>query len=175
MITMGKNEEKRIDWKVKVTEPLGFAKLTATALTNEESDAVEVKVPLQPHGLQLAEYQAMDVSDENKNEYKTVYVPQYTDLRSTKLTLNVAPSLASTMLTALDELVGYPYGCVEQTMSRFLPTVIVANAFKDLNPMVKLHKKTCPRWSKPDLTACILCSIMTEDGDGGQMTSRIRL
>ena len=27
---------------------------------------------------------------------------------------------------ALDYLTGYPYGCTEQTMSRFLPTVIVA-------------------------------------------------
>src|SRR5207302_10522436 len=93
---------------------------------------VEVKVPLQPHGLQLSNYQAMDVSEPNKTEIKYINIPQYTDLRSTKLTLNIAPSLASTMLTALDELVGYPYGCVEQTMSRFLPTVIVANAYKDL-------------------------------------------
>lgn len=146
VITMGKNEEKRVDWKIKVTEPVGFAKLTATALTNQESDAVEVKVPLQPHGLQLAQYLAMDVSDVNKTEVKTVSIPEYTDLRSTNLTLNVAPSLASTMLTALDELVGYPYGCVEQTMSRFLPTVVVANVFHDLNaPISEATKKDLPK------------------------------
>src|SRR5207244_3449641 len=69
-ITIGKNEEKRIDWKVKVIEPFGFAKLTASALTNQESDAVELKVPLQPHGLQLAQYNAMDVADLNKTEIK---------------------------------------------------------------------------------------------------------
>lgn len=146
IITMGKNEEKRIDWKVKVNNPTGFAKLTASALTNEESDAVEVKVPLQPHGLQLASYQSMDIADVEKSEYKFVTIPEYTDLRSSKLTLNVAPSLASTMLTALDELVGYPYGCVEQTMSRFLPTVIVANTFKDLNaPLSEATQKDLPK------------------------------
>ncbi|HEY3250451.1 MAG TPA: MG2 domain-containing protein [Ignavibacteria bacterium] len=170
MITMGKNEEKRIDWKVKVTEPMGFAKLTATALTNEESDAVELKVPLQPHGLQLAEYQPMDVADENKTEYKTVYIPQYTDLRSTKLTLNVAPSLASTMLTALDELVGYPYGCVEQTMSRFLPTVIVANAFKDLNvPISEATQKDLPKMVEAGFNR--LYSMQHYDGGWGWWTN----
>jgi hypothetical protein len=114
-------------------------------LTNEDLGAVEVN-PLQPHGLQLANYQAMDISDPEKTDYKFVNIPEYTDLRSTKLTLNVAPSLAATMLGALDELVGYPYGCVEQTMSRFLPTVIVANAFKDLNaPISEATQKDLPK------------------------------
>lgn len=145
-IKIAKNEEKQIDWKISVTEPVGFAKLTATALTNQESDAVEVKVPLQPHGLKLSKYLAVDLTDPNITEIKEINVPEAADLRSTKLTLNVAPSLASTILTALDELVGYPYGCVEQTMSRFLPTVIVANAFHDLNaPLSDATKKDLPK------------------------------
>ena len=170
IITMGKNEEKRIDWKVKVNNPTGFAKLTATALTNEESDAVELKVPLQPHGLQLIKYMAIDVADMEKTEVKYVDIPQYTDLRSTKLTLNVAPSLASTMLTALDELVGYPYGCVEQTMSRFLPTVIVANAFKDLNaPISEATQKDLPKMVEAGYNR--LYSMQHYDGGWGWWTN----
>lgn len=169
-ITLGKNEERRIDWKVKVNEPIGFARLTASALTNEESDAVEVKVPLQPHGLQLAEYKSMDVSDLYKTEVKFVSVPEYTDLRSTKLTLNVSPSLASVMLTALDELVGYPYGCVEQTMSRFLPTVIVANAFHDLNaPISEATKKDLPKMVEAGYNR--LYSMQHYDGGWGWWTN----
>jgi uncharacterized protein YfaS (alpha-2-macroglobulin family) len=145
-ITIGKNSEKRIDWKIKVTNPVGFAKLTASALTDEESDAVEIKVPLQPHGLKQSVFQTMDITDAEKSDYKFVTVPEYTDLRSTKLVLTAAPSLAGTMLAALDELTGYPYGCVEQTMSRFLPTVIVATVFKDLNaPLNEATKKDLPK------------------------------
>ena len=167
---MGKNEEKRIDWKVKVTEPLGFAKLTATALTNEESDAVELKVPLQPHGLKLDQYLATDISDINRTEIKEVKVPEYTDLRSTSLTLNVSASLASTMLTALDELVGYPYGCVEQTMSRFLPTVIVADAFKELNaPISDATKKDLPKMVEAGFNR--LYSMQHYDGGWGWWTN----
>ncbi len=167
---MGKNEEKRIDWKIKVTEPMGFAKLTATALTNEESDAVELKVPLQPHGLKLEQYISADISDENKTEIKEIKIPDYTDMRSTKLVLNVEPSLASTMLTALDELVGYPYGCVEQTMSRFLPTVIVADAFKELNaPISDATKKDLPKMVEAGFNR--LYSMQHYDGGWGWWTN----
>ncbi len=168
--TMGKNEEKRIDWRVRVNDPNGFAKLTATALTNQESDAVEIKVPLQPHGLKLDNYLAMDISDVNRTDINEVKIPDYTDLRSTKLTLNVAPSLASTMLTALDELVGYPYGCVEQTMSRFLPTVVVADAFHELNaPISDATKKDLPKMVESGFQR--LYSMQHYDGGWGWWTN----
>jgi uncharacterized protein YfaS (alpha-2-macroglobulin family) len=40
--------------------------------------------------------------------------------------------MAVTMLDALPYLIDYPYGCTEQTMSRFLPAVITAKTLKDL-------------------------------------------
>ena len=39
--------------------------------------------------------------------------------------------MATTMLDALPYLIDYPYGCTEQTMSRFLPAVILL-ALRDL-------------------------------------------
>lgn len=44
----------------------------------------------------------------------------------------LSPSLATTMLDALPYLADYPYGCVEQTMSRFLPAIIVKTTLADL-------------------------------------------
>ena len=35
-------------------------------------------------------------------------------------------------LGALDYLTTYPYGCTEQTMSSFLPNIIVAQVLKDV-------------------------------------------
>ena len=40
--------------------------------------------------------------------------------------------MAVTMLDALPYLIDYPYGCTEQTMSRFLPAVITAKTLRDL-------------------------------------------
>jgi uncharacterized protein YfaS (alpha-2-macroglobulin family) len=40
--------------------------------------------------------------------------------------------MATTMLDALPYLIDYPYGCTEQTMSRFLPAVITTKTLRDL-------------------------------------------
>jgi uncharacterized protein YfaS (alpha-2-macroglobulin family) len=133
IISIAPDSDIRVDWKIKVNEPVGEAKLFAEALTDEESDAVELKVPVQPRGLKINLNAVADFSDEIKTETKNITVPEGTDLRSTEMNFTVDASLASTVLTSLDELTGYPYGCVEQTMSRFLPTITVANIFKELN------------------------------------------
>ena len=54
-LNIAPDTDVRVDWKIKVMQPLGEAKLYAEALTNEESDAMEVKVPLQPKGLKIIE------------------------------------------------------------------------------------------------------------------------
>jgi uncharacterized protein YfaS (alpha-2-macroglobulin family) len=69
-------------------------------------------------------------------------IPKERRADSTKLTVQIAPSMAITMLDALPYLVDYPYGCTEQTMSRFLPTVITAKTLHDLGlkPETAMHK-----------------------------------
>jgi len=44
----------------------------------------------------------------------------------------VTPTHAATVLDALEYLAGYPYGCVEQTMSRFLPSTITRQVLRKL-------------------------------------------
>ena len=131
------NSELRIDWKIKVDYPTGDATLKASALTNEESDAMEVKVQIIPNGVKVIEPLVADYSKENLNEYLEFVIPKDVDLRSAKFSFTLNPSLAGTILKSLDDLAGYPYGCVEQTMSRFLPTIIVANTFKEINAPLK--------------------------------------
>ena len=136
-LTIRKNSEVRIDWRVKVEEPAGEAKLTTEALTNEESDAMELKVPILPKGFKIIDGLTTDFADENKTETLQFNIPADVDLRTAKFSFLVNPSLAGTILKALDDLVGYPYGCVEQTMSRFLPTIIVANTFRQIDAPLK--------------------------------------
>ena len=130
-INIEKDSEVRIDWNVRVTESIGEAILKAEALTNEESDAVELKVPIHPNGIKKVEALTEDFSgDGTKN--LVFNIPSKVDLRTAKFSFCASPSLAGTILKALGDLAGYPYGCVEQTMSRFLPTIIVANTFKEI-------------------------------------------
>ncbi len=41
-----------------------------------------------------------------------------------RVEIRYSPSVASAMVDALPYLVDYPYGCTEQTLNRFIPTVI---------------------------------------------------
>ena len=59
-------------------------------------------------------------------------IPKEREHETTKLTVQIAPSMAVTMLDALPYLIDYPYGCTEQTMSRFLPAAITAKTLRDL-------------------------------------------
>ena len=62
----------------------------------------------------------------------TLDIPRADEQKRLHLTVQVAPSMAITMLDALPYLIDYPYGCTEQTMSRFLPAAITAKTLRDL-------------------------------------------
>jgi hypothetical protein len=51
-------------------------------------------------------------------------VPAERRVNESRLELRFSPSLAGAMVDALPYLTSYPYGCTEQTLNRFLPTVI---------------------------------------------------
>jgi uncharacterized protein YfaS (alpha-2-macroglobulin family) len=69
-------------------------------------------------------------------------IPKERRTGSTNFTVQIAPSMATTMLDALPYLIDYPYGCTEQTMNRFLPAVITAKTLRDLGlkPETAMHK-----------------------------------
>ena len=54
------------------------------------------------------------------------------------LRIEASPSIAGALFGALDYLTSFPYGCTEQTMSSFLPNVIVAQTLKDV-PQAKIR------------------------------------
>ena len=58
-------------------------------------------------------------------------LPKERSPKSTSLEIQISPGPASAALDALPYLIGYPYGCTEQTMSRFLPCVVAAKALKE--------------------------------------------
>src|SRR6266513_1415071 len=47
------------------------------------------------------------------------------------LGIRISPSIAGSLFSALDYLTTFPYGCVEQTMSSFLPNIIVLNTVRE--------------------------------------------
>jgi uncharacterized protein YfaS (alpha-2-macroglobulin family) len=115
--------EKRLDWRVKVVKE-GEAVIRMKALTDEESDAVQMNFPVYVHGM-TRQVPKSGVIRPDKSEASVIFdVPAERRVAESRLELRFSPSLAGAMVDALPYLAGYPYGCTEQTLNRFLPTVI---------------------------------------------------
>jgi hypothetical protein len=133
--------ESYVDWRVKA-HATGNAVLTAKALTNEESDALEMTLPVLPYGVkQRASGSGVVFSGSGQATWNYGY-PAGSDAGTRGLTITVAPSVAGTVFDALDYLTGYPWGCTEQTMSSFMPDVIVAQAVDKLKLKSPIDRKT---------------------------------
>jgi len=124
--------EHRFDWPVRVRQA-GLARITARALTDEESDAMQLAFPVLIHGVNktVSASGAFRVADSGQREIE-LDLPEEIDPEQTRLEIVLAPSLAGVMIDALPYLAGYPYGCVEQTMSRFYPSVLVRDTLRRL-------------------------------------------
>jgi uncharacterized protein YfaS (alpha-2-macroglobulin family) len=62
---------------------------------------------------------------------EAIQLPSSMDFTDAQLSVEISPSLAAPMQSGLTYLEDYPYLCMEQTVSRFLPNVITARALKD--------------------------------------------
>jgi alpha-2-macroglobulin len=129
-VTIQKQGEHRVDWQI-AAPATGEIRLLAKALTNTESDAVELPLDVVPRGLHETKAQTWTSTEDNAQQEFSLTLPANTDLNSRRLRLEVSPSVAGTLFGALDYLTTFPYGCTEQTMSSFLPNIIVSQTLKE--------------------------------------------
>jgi len=107
----------------------GAVKFTARVrdAAGDDRDAIERSVPVAPRGCRVARSYGGLVRDGG-----AVPLALGGELLPGSLRASVAvePGLAGPVESALDGLIGYPYGCVEQTMSRFMPAVVAGRAMR---------------------------------------------
>jgi len=92
-------------------------------------------------------------------------VPDDVNLANANLEVSVSPTLAADMADTLPFLVDYPYGCIEQTMSRFLPAIRVAQTLKHYqirNPELEARLPKCV-----DMSIKRLLQMQQPDGGWG--------
>lgn len=117
-----------VNWTA-VAATSGTRLVTTTLHTGAGGDIVELPFPIKPFAVPerwLAAGQA------NLRVTETFNLPLNAVTEQTQLEVRLSPSLALGVLDGLDELIDYPYGCVEQTMSRLLPSAVAAKAYADL-------------------------------------------
>jgi hypothetical protein len=117
--------ESRADWRV-AAEHAGPARLRVTGRSPDRGDAMEKSFTVYEHGID----KLIAKSGKLRGDDAVIKLDLPHDRRATALTVRVQPSIAAVMLDALPYLIDYPYGCTEQTMSRFLPAAIVARTLR---------------------------------------------
>jgi uncharacterized protein YfaS (alpha-2-macroglobulin family) len=133
--------EQRVDWRVKVTGE-GEALVRMKAVTDEESDAMQMLFPCYVHGMLKTDSFSGVVRVEDKSGKVVFNVPAERRINETLLEVRYSPTLAGAMVDALPYLVEYPYGCTEQTLNRFLPTIITQRILQGMKLDLKdIEKK----------------------------------
>lgn len=128
--TLSSGAERRDDWRFAARSP-GSASVTATAKTESDVDAVELPIPVLPFGIRREVGSSGSIVGEGEAT-ATVAMPESSNPAARSISVSLAPSLAGSVLGALDFLTAYPYGCTEQTVSSFLPNLVVTRALAEL-------------------------------------------
>jgi uncharacterized protein YfaS (alpha-2-macroglobulin family) len=166
-LTISAGQSATVNWGVSVPQvgagsPRPYTTtITISARGETARDAVQISLPIEPFGDKRVVANAGQL-DENETRF-TINVPN--DATFATIKLSASPSLAAGMIDSLEYLTGYPYGCVEQTMSRFLPTVLVKQALDKLQIKNDKIEKELPKQVEDGLTR--LYAFQHEDGGWG--------
>jgi len=125
--------EKRVDWRLKVLNE-GSATIKVSALTDEESDAMEMTFPVLVHGMLKQDSYTGSARPEEQLAVRTVefVVPDKRRPELTQLKVQFAPSLVGAMMDALPYCLDYPYRSSDATINRFLPAVLTLKTLRNM-------------------------------------------
>ncbi|MDX1386477.1 MAG: alpha-2-macroglobulin family protein, partial [bacterium] len=142
------------DFPVLAKQP-GPAKIQALAKNDAVSDGVELKIPILPYGIADKRWAqgviAASLLDAPASTQVPLALPPKSSPERSSLKVTLDTSFVAQLLGSLSYLVQYPYGCVEQTMSRLLPAIMVAKTSADLGLSDPLLEKKIPRVIKRGL------------------------
>ncbi|SPE39149.1 Alpha-2-macroglobulin domain protein [Candidatus Sulfopaludibacter sp. SbA3] len=155
--------EARVDWRVRAQQ-VHSATITGKALTNEESDAMQLDLPVNMPGVKLSQSHGGAIAAGTETSFDLTF-PANIHPGSRLLNINISPSVAGSLFGAMEYLTGFPYGCVEQTMSSFLPNITVRQTVRDLGLKVNLDDAALQEKIRAGLDR--LYNFQHEDGGWG--------
>lgn len=127
-LELAPGETRRVDFALVAERP-GEARLTLRAEGQDASDALERRLPIEERGLEQLLAQAGRLDGE-RLELELEIPAARPGSGSIEVLITPEPALAA--LDALPYLTHFPYGCLEQTLSRFVPTAVAMGALRRL-------------------------------------------
>ena len=127
----------------------GQAVIRMKALTDQESDAAQMSFPAYVHGMLKMEAFAGAIRPDQEKAQVVLRVPAERKPEQSRLEVRYSPTLAGALVDALPYLADYPYGCTEQTLNRFLPTVITQKVLINLGVDLKAIREQAHQPERP--------------------------
>jgi uncharacterized protein YfaS (alpha-2-macroglobulin family) len=112
-----------LGWEVQAGD-FGEASVTVVATADELQDAVRLTIPVQP----MAEVNVFSEIGRVDEVFEMDFILPQDAIGASSLTVELSRSIDGSILSGLEYLTGYPYGCVEQIMSKALPNAVVGRA-----------------------------------------------
>ncbi len=126
-----------VTWKASVPQNSQRVDLVFQAEGGAYSDASRPTLgTLDNQGIPVYRYEALETVGtsgqmlEGGTQVEGISLPPSMDVQKGELLVEVSPSLVAGMQNGLTYLEHYPYECIEQTVSRFLPNVMTMQALK---------------------------------------------
>jgi len=143
--------EIRLDFRTTAERP-GEVKLLARARGVKESDALQLTKPIVPWGVVKMVGSGGTLRGDGKQQTAQwkVTLPKEIGEGSQELTVTLNPSVAAVAMESLPYLARYPYGCAEQTMSRFMPLVLMRRTLQDAGVDLDVIRKRIEQESAKD-------------------------
>ncbi|MCE1246269.1 MAG: hypothetical protein LWY06_06475, partial [Firmicutes bacterium] len=160
-INVPPGQNRKVEWKIEAPFA-GEAEFTLRGMTDEESDGMKLNVPILPHGTEHRKNLSGFTEQKSELEF---FVPKNSIPGTVKLRINISPSLGASIIPALKYLSEYPYGCTEQTLSRFLPAITALKCLKDSGILSKDIKKSIQEVTGKSLQR--LAKLQHSDGGWG--------
>jgi len=102
----------------------------ARASATASPDAMQLELPVSVHGLLKTESWSRSLRPEQESASIELRVPAERQVDQSRLEVRYSPTLAGALVDAVPYLADYPYGCTEQTLNRFLPTVVAQQVIR---------------------------------------------
>jgi alpha-2-macroglobulin len=133
-VTIKPNSEMMIQYKVVAQSVVSAAKIKTDVTALNEHFVEENDITIRPASslLKMSGADKVDANSQATLDLSNNFVPSSIEA---KLTISKSPLIQLTK--NLDYLVGYPYGCVEQTVSKAFPQLYFTELMKSLNRKTK--------------------------------------
>jgi uncharacterized protein YfaS (alpha-2-macroglobulin family) len=136
-VNVAAKDQAYVTWDLNVNTSVQRVDLTASAVSGSFTDSTKPELgTLSGQGIPVYTYTVTEpvgtsgIITSADSVTESILLPSAHDYTDANVSVQVSPSLAASMQDSLTYLKDYPYYCMEQTISSFLPNVVTNRALK---------------------------------------------